>query len=102
MTSEIIVGLLSSVPLWGLLLFFLYRTIKGRDAFERSVTKELERIKETLNGLDKAIALLAKDMSHATNLGKSVSDLNDRVSKLKIDVDAYYSRLREFERGEVV
>lgn len=95
--NEVVVGIVASVPLWALLLFFIYRTIKSRDSFEKKMELELIQIRAALNKLDKGQALIHKDIEHASNLSKAVSDLVSRVGKLKYDIDNYFQKFRELE-----
>jgi phage-related minor tail protein len=98
MNNEVVVGLVSSVPVSGLLLFFLYRHIKKRDAFEKKAEDFFVEMKGAFGSLDKALAVMAKDIEHAINLSKTVGDLTERVGKLKYDIDNYFAKVREMEK----
>jgi hypothetical protein len=97
--TSTVIGVLAGVPIWGLLLYFVYRNIGKRDSFESSINAELEAIKRVLNSLDKNMALISKDIDHAANLSKAVAELTERVSKQKYDIDNYFERLRAIEKS---
>jgi hypothetical protein len=44
------------------------------------------------------LALIKKDLENAVNLARTISDLTEKTTKLKYDVDNYFARVREVER----
>ncbi len=96
MEKEIIISLVSfalNIPVWGVLLFFLYRTIRNRDSFEAEV-------KIMITKLDKSIAVMGKDIENAVALSKAVSDMSERIGKLTLDVNTAFNRIRSLEAQE--
>ena len=70
----------------------IIRLINNRDKSEKSFNKSIIEI-------DKRVALMSKDIEHAINLSKAVSDLSERVSKLHYDVNFCFKHFRELKKN---
>jgi len=83
--------------LLALLSFFATRLVKGRDGFEKQTQKEFSDIKLSIAELDKRLAVMAKDLEHVATLAPVLTDLVERVSKMKSDLEHGFKRLRDLE-----
>ena len=91
------INFLMSVPVWAILLLYFNRNIRARDAFEKDVGKDIKTITASLAALDKDLALQAKDVEHAGNLGTIVIELTKTVSKVQYDINNYFERVKSLE-----
>ena len=82
MAQDILIGFLTSIPIWTILLFFLNRNIKNRDKFEENITEDMEDLKTVLARLDKAIALMRKDLERDLDLTRMVTNLSEKVDAM--------------------
>jgi len=98
--DNIFSNLISIIPVWMIILFIWARAIRGRDEFEKQTREEFRSIKDLITDLDKTISLMAKDVDHAVGLSGTISEMNERVSKLKYDIDNFFDRLRTFEKNK--
>jgi hypothetical protein len=88
--QNILEQLLVNVPVWAILLFFIYRGVKSRDSFENSINAKLA-------SLEISVAVLKHDSTTVVEFAKLLSVIAGDNRDNRKDIDAFYSRLRDLE-----
>lgn len=96
--NGLIPTLVSSIPIWSILLFYVYRSIKNRDSFEERIASTLRKFNGTMHSHTTALALLKNELENIKETIKSINLSAPHIEKFKTDLDLYYKRLRDLEK----
>ena len=98
MTQELIqiivpiIALFINVPV---VMFFVGRMVKKRDATEEDINKTLKEIATQLGGFDKRLALIEKDIERQKGMEEKMDGIMFKSTKLGKDMDACFKMIRQ-------
>lgn len=95
--NGILPTLIASIPVWVILLYFLQRSVKNRDNFERDVIKSFKRLQDTSSSQSTSLALLKKDIDHLNKSVQAAEIFVRQSEKMKMDLEICFKRLRALE-----